>query len=91
MAAIFYTECIYVQLSYKSDNYYIPINFDKMKYSPILSIWATLKKHPTLNRASHFLTVKTTYLYRAVSVQLFQIMLDVANEIGHFYRHTATQ
>ena len=29
--------------------------------------------------------------YRAVSVQLFQIMLDVANEIGHFYRHAATQ
>ena len=28
---------------------------------------------------------------RAVSVQLFQIMLDVANEIGHFYRHAATQ
>ena len=28
---------------------------------------------------------------RPVSMQIFQIMLDVANEIGRFYRHTAIQ
>ena len=34
---------------------------------------------------------KCTEHYRPVSMQLFQIMLDVANEIGHFYRHAATE